>query len=86
MEKGRILVNERMETNLPGIFAIGDVVGGVLLAHVASGEGIVAGENAMGNQSKIDTGLFPIVSILSLKLPALVSVRRKQKRWVTKWL
>jgi len=59
LEKGRILVNERMETNLPGIFAIGDVVGGVLLAHVASGEGIVASENAMGNQSKIDYRVIP---------------------------
>jgi dihydrolipoamide dehydrogenase len=59
LEKGRILVNERMETNLPGIFAIGDVVGGVLLAHVASAEGIVASENAMGNQSKIDYRVIP---------------------------
>ena len=59
LEKGKILVNERMETNLPGIFAIGDVVGGVLLAHVASGEGIVAGGNAMGNQSKIDYKAIP---------------------------
>jgi len=59
LEKGRILVNERMETNLPGVFAIGDVVGGVLLAHVASAEGIVASENAMGNQSKIDYRVIP---------------------------
>jgi len=59
LEKGKILVNERMETNLPGVFAIGDVVGGVLLAHVASGEGIVAGENAMGAQSRIDYRVIP---------------------------
>jgi len=59
LEKGRILVDERMETNLPGIFAIGDVVGGVLLAHVASAEGIVASENAMGNQLKIDYRVIP---------------------------
>ncbi|MFQ5867184.1 MAG: dihydrolipoyl dehydrogenase [bacterium] len=59
LEKGRILVNERMETNLRGIFAIGDVVGGVLLAHVASGEGIVASENAMGNRLRIDYRVIP---------------------------
>ncbi len=59
LEKGKVLVNERMETNLPGVFAIGDVVGGVLLAHVASGEGIVAGENAMGAQSRIDYRVIP---------------------------
>ncbi len=35
-ERGYILVNERLETSVPGIYAIGDVTGGFLLAHVAS--------------------------------------------------
>jgi len=54
MEKGRIVVNERMETSVPGIYAIGDVVGGVMLAHVAMVEGKCAVENAMGLSSKAD--------------------------------
>ena len=41
-ERGRILVNERYETSVPGIYAAGDVIGGIQLAHVASAEGINA--------------------------------------------
>lgn len=39
MERGCIRVNERYETSLPGIYAIGDVTGGVMLAHAAAAEG-----------------------------------------------
>src|SRR5207247_3746570 len=42
--RGEILVNERMETTVPGIYAIGDVVGKAMLAHVASAQGKVAVE------------------------------------------
>ena len=77
LEKGRILVNERMETNLPGIFAIGDVVGGILLAHVASAEGIVAGENAMGNQSKID---YRVIPNCIYSLPEVASVGLSEEK------
>ena len=38
-ERGRIIVNEKMETSVPGVYAIGDAIGGILLAHVASAEG-----------------------------------------------
>ncbi len=41
-------VNERMETNLPGVYAVGDLVGRTMLAHVASTEGEIAAENALG--------------------------------------
>lgn len=47
-DRGAITVNEKMETNVPGIYAIGDVTGLVMLAHVASHQGIVAGANATG--------------------------------------
>ncbi len=77
LEKGRILVNERMETNLPGIFAIGDVVGGVLLAHVASAEGIVASENAMGNQLKID---YRVIPNCIYSIPEVASVGLSEER------
>ncbi len=58
-EKGRIVVNKRMETNIAGIYAIGDVVGGTLLAHKASTEGIVAAENASGQDSVMDYRAVP---------------------------
>ena len=41
-QRGEIVVNERMETTVPGIYAIGDVVGKAMLAHVASAQGEVA--------------------------------------------
>lgn len=47
-EKGMINVNEWYETSVPGIFAIGDVIGAPLLAHVASDEGIVCVEKIAG--------------------------------------
>jgi len=48
MERGFIRVNERMQTSVPGVYAIGDVVPGPALAHVASHEGIAAVETIAG--------------------------------------
>lgn len=47
-----IKVDERMQTNLPGIYAIGDVTGELLLAHVAQAQGIVAVETIAGIESR----------------------------------
>jgi len=58
-ERGSITVNDRMETNIPGIYAAGDAIGGILLAHVASAEGEVAVENALGKDSMIDYKVVP---------------------------
>jgi dihydrolipoamide dehydrogenase len=59
LDKGRIAVNEYLQTNLPGIFAIGDCIGGYLLAHVASYEGVVAAENIFGKLRKVDYRVVP---------------------------
>lgn len=58
-QKGTIVVNKKMETTQQGIYAIGDVVGGYLLAHVASEEGIIAAENATKLTSEIDYTSVP---------------------------
>ena len=52
-------VNPRMETNVDGIYAIGDVVGKVMLAHAASAEGIVAVENIMRRSREVDYSRIP---------------------------
>lgn len=57
--RGEIAVNDRMETNIGGIYAIGDVTGGILLAHMASKEGIIAAYNACGIEKKIDYSVVP---------------------------
>jgi len=51
-DKGKIVVNKFYETNVPGIYAIGDCVPGQALAHVASKEGIICVENIGYNQKK----------------------------------
>ncbi|MSQ25087.1 MAG: dihydrolipoyl dehydrogenase [Dehalococcoidia bacterium] len=48
MERGNIVINERMATNVPGLCAIGDVTGKLLLAHVASAQGVAAVEGIAG--------------------------------------
>jgi dihydrolipoamide dehydrogenase len=58
-DRGKIVVNERMETNVPGIYAVGDVASRYLLAHVASAEGIVAAQNCMGGNVEMDYGTVP---------------------------
>lgn len=57
--KGFIPVDEHMETNISGIYAIGDCIGGIMLAHVASEEGITAVENIMGNNKSMDYKSVP---------------------------
>jgi len=57
-EKG-IKVNEKMETNISGIYAAGDVTGGIMLAHVASAEGECAAKNAVGVPSRISYNAVP---------------------------
>ena len=59
VERGAIQVNERMETSVPGIYAIGDVTGISLLAHVASMQGLVAAVNATGGRAAMDYSAVP---------------------------
>lgn len=70
-EGAKIIVDERMETNVPGIYAVGDILGGSMLAHVASEEGLVAAENAVGGVSRMSYRAIPR-SVYSI--PELASV------------
>ena len=54
-----ICVNENMETNIKGVYAAGDVIGGKLLAHLSFAEGKTAAENALGINSKINYDAVP---------------------------
>ncbi len=58
--KGAIEVDDRMATNIPGIWAIGDVTGKLMLAHVGSAQGIVCAENIAGVETvKLDYEAMP---------------------------
>jgi len=59
LEKGAIKVDGKMKTNISGIYAVGDVVGKIMLAHVASREGIVAIENISGKEVLMDYKAVP---------------------------
>jgi len=61
MDGRAIVVNEYLETNVDGVYAIGDVLGKSMLAHVASYEGEVAAENALGHPRKVDYRAVPSV-------------------------
>ena len=76
---GEIVVNERMETNVPGVYAIGDVVGKAMLAHVASAQGKVAVENFMGRPRTIDYDVIP-TGIFTLPEIGRVGLTEQQAR------
>ena len=59
-QNGNILIDERMATNIPGIWAIGDVTGKLMLAHVGSAQGIVCAENIAGAETiTLDYEMMP---------------------------
>ena len=58
-ERGFINVDDRMETNVKGVYAIGDVTGKVLLAHVASEQGLVASGNIAGRNLRMHYDVVP---------------------------
>ena len=58
-DRGRIDVDGYLQTNVPGIFAVGDVVKGAMLAHKAEEEGVVVAEQIAGQKPHIDYNLIP---------------------------
>ena len=59
--RGEVIVDHTMRTNLPGVFAIGDVVGGKLLAHKAEDEGVIAAEVIAGKPSEMHYRSMPSI-------------------------
>ncbi len=58
-EKGRIKVDHHLQTSVPGIYAIGDVIEGAMLAHKAEEEGVFVAEVMAGQKPHIDYNLIP---------------------------
>ncbi|WHH57034.1 dihydrolipoyl dehydrogenase [Petroclostridium sp. X23] len=78
-ERGRITVNRKMQTNIDNIYAIGDCNGGVMLAHVASAEGIVAVEAIMKKPSQIDFKTIPYCVYTKPELAAVGMTEKQAK-------
>jgi dihydrolipoamide dehydrogenase len=68
---GFLEVDEGFRTNVPGVLAIGDVIGGRLLAHKASHQGIVAVENIAGHPQQFDEEIVPLAVFTEPELAAV---------------
>lgn len=80
-DRGWVLVDETMRTTVPGIYAIGDMLGPSrpMLAHVASHEGMVAAENALGGSRQMAYGAVPSV-VFTMPEVAGVGLTERQAR------
>ncbi|MTI80297.1 MAG: dihydrolipoyl dehydrogenase [Firmicutes bacterium] len=58
-DKGEVVVNEHLQTSVPGIYAIGDITNKIQLAHVASAQGLVAVDNIIGKTRSMDYRVVP---------------------------
>lgn len=80
VEKGKIKVDEYYKTNMPGYFAIGDVVAGPALAHVASAEGIICVEKIAGHHPEpLDYGNIPGCTYCSPEIASVGMTEAKAK-------
>ena len=80
MEKGYICIDEHMRTNVPHVYAIGDVTGGLQLAHVASAQGAAAAENICGHDAVINYDAVPncIFTVPEIAAVGMTEERAKQ--------
>jgi len=78
-ERGEINSNDRMETNILGVYAIGDVVGKAMLAHVASAQGKIAVENILGRSQTVNYDVIP-AGIFTLPEIGRVGLTEQQTR------
>ncbi|MDP3296675.1 MAG: dihydrolipoyl dehydrogenase [Thermodesulfovibrionia bacterium] len=76
-QRGEIIVNDKMETGIKDVYAVGDVTGGIMLAHMASKEGMIAAENAVGGDAVINRSVVPSAIFTSPEI-ASVGLREKQ--------
>jgi dihydrolipoamide dehydrogenase len=80
LEKGRVKVNEFYQTNVETVFAIGDIIAGPALAHVASAEGIVCVEKIAGlNPHPIDYSTIPGCTYTNPEVASLGMTEQKAK-------
>jgi len=80
VDKGKIQVNDYYQTNLPGYYAIGDVVPGPALAHVASAEGIICVEKIAGHHPEpLDYGNIPGCTYCSPEIASVGMTEAKAK-------
>ena len=75
-ERGRVVIDDNFATNVPGIYAIGDVVRGPMLAHKAEDEGVALAEILAGQHGHVNYGVIPSVVYT---YPEVASVGRTEE-------
>lgn len=75
-ERGRVKTDAHLATNIPGIWAIGDVVAGPMLAHKAEDEGVAVAERIAGQAGHVNYGVIPSVVYTS---PEVASVGKTEE-------
>lgn len=75
-ERGRVQTDARYSTNITGIYAIGDVIAGPMLAHKAEDEGVAVAENIAGKRGHVNYGVIPSVVYTS---PEVASIGRTEE-------
>jgi dihydrolipoamide dehydrogenase len=79
-DKGKVVVDDYYQTNVPGVYAIGDIVDGPALAHVASAEGIICVEQIAGeNPEPLDYGNIPGCTYCSPEIASVGYTEAKAK-------
>jgi dihydrolipoamide dehydrogenase len=74
--RGRVIVDEHYETNVPGIYAIGDVIAGPMLAHKAEDEGVALAEILAGQAGHVNYDVIPNVVYTA---PEVASVGKSEE-------
>jgi dihydrolipoamide dehydrogenase len=75
-----VAVNDEMETEIPGIYAVGDVVGKYMLAHVATSEAMVAVHNALGKKYWMDYSTVPRATFTSPEVASVGTTEEELKK------
>lgn len=79
MDRASVATNEKLETSVPHVYAIGDLNGKYMLAHVASHEGIVAVENILGHDKKMNYDRVPNAVYGSPEIASIGKTERELK-------
>lgn len=77
--RGRIVVDERYQTNVAGIYAIGDVIGGAMLAHEAADEGVACVEGMVTGYAHVDYASIPAVVYTEPEIAAVGKTEEQLK-------
>ena len=74
--RGRVQIDDHFRTNIPSIWAIGDVIAGPMLAHKAEEEGIAVAEIIAGKAGHVNYNAIPVCTLVTGKDCALSNLRR----------